>query len=54
VVCSIDAGEFTSEYLETDWAYLKAGVLIRTDAGDLFHYTEPHEDFELIAGGNAP
>jgi len=54
VVCSIDAGEFTAEYLETDWAYLKAGVLIRTDAGDLFHYTEPDEDFELIAGGNAP
>ena len=48
VVCSIDTGEFTSEYPKAEWGYLKTGILVRTDDGDLFHYTEPDEDFELI------
>ena len=48
VVCSIDAGEYTADYPEGNWAYLKSGVLIRTDKGSLFHYTEPDEDLELV------
>jgi hypothetical protein len=54
VVCSIDTGEFTGDYPEAEWLYLKAGVVIKTAAGELFYYTEPDEDFELIASGNAP
>jgi hypothetical protein len=54
VVCSIDTGEYTADYPESAWGYLKAGIVMRTDSGDLFHYTEPDEDFELIARGDAP
>jgi len=50
VVCSIDDAVYTADYPETAWAYLASGVLIRTDNGSLFHYTEADEDFELIQG----
>src|SRR5260370_9045724 len=48
VVCSIDTGQFTKEYPKTAWAYLNSGMLIKTDDDELFHYTEPDEDFELL------
>ena len=54
VVCSIDTREFTSEYPEAEWAYLKSGVMIEADSGELFHYTEPDEDFELVTSSSAP
>src|SRR5207253_2987264 len=54
VVCSIDTGEFTEDYPEAEWSYLKAGAIIRTAAGELFHCTEADEYFELIARGKAP
>jgi hypothetical protein len=52
VVCSIDTGEFMKEYPKAEWEYLKSGILVKTDAGELFHYTEADEDFELV-GSNA-
>ncbi|HEX3881764.1 MAG TPA: hypothetical protein VHW66_03835 [Stellaceae bacterium] len=48
VVCSIDSGEFTADYPKSEWGYLGSGVVIRTDAGDVFHYKGPDEDFKLI------
>jgi hypothetical protein len=54
VVCSIDAGQYTSEYPQSAWAYLISGVLIKTDDGDLFHYDEPDEDFELVGRKSRP
>jgi hypothetical protein len=54
VVCSIDTGEFTAEYSKSEWGYLGSGVVIRTDAGDVFHYAEPDEDFKLIKSSAAP
>jgi hypothetical protein len=54
VVCSIDTGEFTKEFPKKAWAYLNLGILIKTDDGELFHYTEPDEDFELIKSSAAP
>jgi hypothetical protein len=48
VVCSIDTGEFTSEYPEAEWGYLKSGVMVRADNGGLFHYRETDEDFEPL------
>jgi hypothetical protein len=54
VVSSIDTGEFTEEYPKAAWAYLSSGILIMTDDGDLFHYTEPDEDFELVKSSAAP
>lgn len=53
VVCSIDTGEYTKEYPEADWAYLKAGIMVKTDSGELFHYKAADEDFELIRRGSA-
>lgn len=51
VVCSIDGGDYTIEYPKSAWGYLDGGILIKTDNGELFHYDEPDEDFELIARG---
>ena len=54
VVCSLDTNEFTSEYPEIEWAYLKSGIVVKTDSGETFHYTEPDEDFELVSSNAAP
>ena len=54
VVCSIDTGEYTKDYPKSSWGYLNSGLLIKTDAGELFHYDEPDEDFELIQRGSTP
>jgi hypothetical protein len=54
VVCSLDQKKFTAEYPKPEWAYLKSGILIQTDSGELFHYTEPDEDFRLIRSGTTP
>jgi hypothetical protein len=54
VVGSIDTGEFTKEFPKAAWAYLNSGILIKTDDGELFHYNEPDEDFELVKSGAAP
>jgi hypothetical protein len=48
VVCSLDQREFSDEYPEKDWGNLRSGVLIAADSGDVFHYEEADEDFELI------
>jgi len=53
VVCSLDEKKFTADYPKSEWGYLKAGILIKTDSGELFHYREPDEDFELIKRGKA-
>ena len=48
IVCSIENGEYTEKYTETDWAYLQKGVLIITAAGGLMHYPETENNFELL------
>jgi hypothetical protein len=54
IVCSIDTRDFTKKFLETEWSYLGSGVIIETDTGEIFHYTEPDEDFRFIKSGAAP
>ena len=54
VVCSIDTKEFSADYSEADWGYLKSGIIIRTETNGLFHYIEPDEDFEVIGRATAP
>jgi|HubBroStandDraft_6_1064221.scaffolds.fasta_scaffold2274761_2 hypothetical protein len=54
VVCSIDTKEFTPEYPATEWEYLNSGIIIKTDAGDVFHCVEPDEDFEFIKSAADP
>ena len=54
VVCSLDSKKFTADYPKSEWSYLKSGILIKTDSGELFHYTKPDEDFQLIERAKAP
>ena len=49
VVCSIDDGQYTQEYLEERWSYLGKGVLIDSNKAGLIHYTEPEDSFKLTA-----
>ena len=51
IMCSIDAGEYSTDYPEAEWSYLKSGVLIKSDTLGLFHYTEPDEHFEVVGRG---
>ena len=51
VVCSIDTNEFTSDFPKENWDYLKSGILIEMDRGELFHYPELDEDFEPVRSG---
>ena len=52
VVCSIDTGEYSSEYREAEWGYLKKGVLIDFPKKfGLIHYEKPEEDLVLVARG---
>ena len=54
VVCSIDTRKFSREYTKANWAYLKSGIIVKTDKGEVFRYTEPDEDFELVKSSTAP
>ncbi len=49
VVCSLDTNEYAPQFSCTEWKYLKKGIIIKSEDGDIFHYTEPDEDLELIA-----
>jgi hypothetical protein len=53
VVCSIDAGEFTDEYPQNQWAYLGSGVLILSEKAGLIHYKEPERELKLLGRGKA-
>lgn len=41
VVVSIDTGEFSAEYKQSDWKHLNSGVLVRTEKGALVRFAEP-------------
>ena len=48
VVGIIDDGEYAGGYREEDWKYLRTGLVVSTDFGDL-RLDEPDEDFALAA-----
>lgn len=48
VVASIDSGDYTPEFSERDWSYLKRGVLVRSDQAGLIHYIEPETTMRLL------
>ncbi|MCP4329215.1 MAG: hypothetical protein GY791_12345 [Alphaproteobacteria bacterium] len=48
VVCDIDLSNYTKEYPEADWSYLKTGVLIETEKGGLLYLDEADEDLRLL------
>lgn len=47
VVCSMDDGIYTDEFPESDWIYLKTGVIVKMDDGQLMHYSELDYDLKL-------
>jgi hypothetical protein len=49
VVCSIDTCEYSKEHPETQWGYLKTGVMIEFPSYGLIHYEEAEPDLELIS-----
>ncbi|WP_374339322.1 hypothetical protein [Methyloversatilis sp.] len=57
VVCSIDSGQYSSQYPEAEWSYLKKGVLIQFPQLGLIHCLEWDVGLELISresSGDAP
>jgi hypothetical protein len=53
VVCSMDTGEYTTEFSREDWGYLGGGVMIRFANYGLVHYKEADEDLEFLGPGSA-
>lgn len=49
VVASIDTSEYSNEYPEAQWGYLKKGVMIEFSQYGLIHFEEPDEDLQLLA-----
>jgi hypothetical protein len=44
VVAAIDRNEYSNEFSRKDWAYLKEGIMIKTDAGALVHLDSSQSD----------
>jgi hypothetical protein len=51
VVCSVNTSQYSEECPESEWSYLKTGVLISFPRLGLIHYVEPEEDLQLIERG---
>jgi hypothetical protein len=41
IVASMDTGEYSAEYPEAEWGYLKTGVMVRTDRGARVRLEDP-------------
>jgi len=48
VVAIIDSGEYSAEFREVDWNYLKTGILVNFPQIGLIHYEVPEDDLELV------
>ena len=51
VMCSIDDGIYTSEYLESEWEHLKKGVMFFSEQAGLIHYAEKSKVKTIINDG---
>jgi hypothetical protein len=51
VVCSIDTGSYSAAAPESEWSYLKKGVVIRFPKFGLIHYETAEAGLMLIARG---
>jgi hypothetical protein len=52
VVCSIDTGEYTDLFPESEWSYLQNGVLIESPELGLLHYPGIEDGPELVDQGS--
>lgn len=48
VVASLDDGIFSSGFPFQDWLFLKAGVLVEMDNGEVMHFSVPDFDLRFI------
>jgi hypothetical protein len=48
VVASMDMAEYSAEYTETHWGYLKRGVMIEFQKYGLIHFESADEDLVLV------
>jgi hypothetical protein len=44
VVFSVDAGEYSNEFPEAEWAYLKSGVMVKAENGALIHLDDSNTE----------
>ena len=49
VVCSLDDAVFSTDYPESEWGYLKVGIIVELENGNIFHYSRPDEDFTVLS-----
>lgn len=40
VACSMDDGLHREEFSRSDWEYLKVGIMVKMDDGELTHHSE--------------
>ena len=48
VVYSMDTGDYSPEYPEAHWAYLKRGILIETNDFGLTYYDDNSQELEIV------
>lgn len=48
IVCSLDTCEFSPQFPQSEWQYLKSGVLINFPRYGLIHYLQPEPDLKLV------
>ena len=48
VVCYVDTGEYSDEYRQSDWEYLKRGILVQSKTAGLIHVLEPESTFQFL------
>jgi hypothetical protein len=48
VVAVLDSREFLPAYPESEWAYLKTGILVETGQAGLIHFLKPDQTMILI------
>jgi hypothetical protein len=54
VVLSVDTGEYSPEFPESDWKHLNSGVMIDTEGGGLIYYDSLDAELRLISRGGPP
>ena len=48
VVCSVDDGEYSAEFPQSEWSYLNTGVLVRTKEIGLVHLGNAPSDLQFM------
>ncbi len=54
VVCVMDTGEYSAEFPEAHWGYLKEGVLLKLPTYGLVHCTTVDSDLVLLSRAVSP